>query len=100
MVTLLENAFGGKGETGGMTPATGSPRLMEKIWIARGLPSSLMVKSSFERSSTIRPRESLATTSICTTRVSDRSVGTVCAAAEWKKTTAIAAHRIPAITLS
>ena len=42
----------------------------------------------------MRPRESLATTSICTTRVSDRSVGTVCAAADWTKSRAIAGHRM------
>src|SRR5262245_6827312 len=62
--------------------------------MARGLPSSLMVKSCRDRSSMTRPRESLATTSICTTRVSERSVGRVCAAADVTKSRRNAGHRI------
>jgi len=47
-----------------------------KIWKSRGLPRSVTVKSGFERSPTARPLESFTTTSICTTRVWERMVGT------------------------
>ena len=73
----MEKTFGGSaGDGAGPSGIPALPSTL-KIWMARGLPASVMVKSSFLSPGTGSPFASFTSTSICTTRVSVRSVGNV-----------------------